>query len=84
MEDEGEDEIQKSRHVTYLFLALFVEGRSRAAMTVARFDPAGKHVFLGTSSAHVLVFNTRTKTVNTIDFLCHSFIHMHLADDSTT
>lgn len=32
-------------------------------MTVARFDPTGKHVFIGTSSGSVLVFNTRTKSV---------------------
>ena len=50
----------------YPFLTPFVEGESRAAMTVARFDPAGKHVFLGTSAAYVLVFNTRTKTVSAV------------------
>lgn len=36
---------------------------NRAAMTVARFDPTGKHIFVGTSSGSVLVFNTRTKSV---------------------
>ncbi|KAI0775475.1 WD40 repeat-like protein [Irpex lacteus] len=49
VDDEGEDEVQMSK--------------PRAAVTVARFDPSGKHVFLGTSSAHILVFNTRTKTM---------------------
>ncbi|KAK7060109.1 chromatin binding protein [Paramarasmius palmivorus] len=39
------------------------EDSRRAAMTVARFDPTGKHVFVGTSSGHILVFNTRTKTM---------------------
>ena len=33
-------------------------------MTVARFDPLGKHIFVGTSSGSLLVFNTRTKTVS--------------------
>ncbi|KAA1466074.1 WD40 repeat-like protein [Dentipellis sp. KUC8613] len=33
----------------------------RSAMTVARFDPSGKHVFIGTSVGSILVFNTRTK-----------------------
>jgi hypothetical protein len=36
----------------------------RSAMTVARFDPTGKHIFIGTSSGSVLVFNTRTKSVS--------------------
>ncbi|KAL0570490.1 chromatin binding protein [Marasmius crinis-equi] len=35
----------------------------RAAMTVARFSPTGKHIFIGTSSGHVLVFNTRTRVM---------------------
>ncbi|KAF9468770.1 WD40 repeat-like protein [Collybia nuda] len=35
--------------------------KNRSAMTVARFDPSGKHIFIGTSSGSVLVFNTRTK-----------------------
>jgi len=32
-------------------------------MTVARFDPTGQHVFVGTSVGSILVFNTRTKTM---------------------
>lgn len=32
-------------------------------MTVARFDPSGKHIFIGTSNSTLLVFNTRTRTV---------------------
>ncbi|KAH0587079.1 hypothetical protein H2248_005897 [Termitomyces sp. 'cryptogamus'] len=32
-------------------------------MTVARFDPSGKLIFIGTSSGYVLVFNTRTKVM---------------------
>ncbi|TCD61486.1 chromatin binding protein [Steccherinum ochraceum] len=37
--------------------------RHRAAMTVARFDPSGRHAFVGTSNGYVLVFNTRTKSL---------------------
>ncbi|KZT20675.1 WD40 repeat-like protein [Neolentinus lepideus HHB14362 ss-1] len=37
--------------------------RPRSAITVARFDPSGKHIFAGTSTGSVLVFNTRTKTI---------------------
>ncbi|KNZ73663.1 Retinoblastoma-binding protein 5, partial [Termitomyces sp. J132] len=37
--------------------------RSRSNMTVARFDPSGKLIFIGTSSGYVLVFNTRTKVM---------------------
>lgn len=37
--------------------------RPRSAITVARFDPSGKHIFAGTSTGSVLVFNTRTKTM---------------------
>ncbi|ETW84254.1 hypothetical protein HETIRDRAFT_21704, partial [Heterobasidion irregulare TC 32-1] len=36
---------------------------SRSAMTVARFDPSGKHIFIGTSVGSILVFNTRTKSM---------------------
>ncbi|KAI0069116.1 WD40 repeat-like protein [Artomyces pyxidatus] len=35
----------------------------RSAMTTARFDPTGKHIFVGTSVGSILVFNTRTKTM---------------------
>ena len=34
-----------------------------AALTVAKFDPSGKYIFVGTSQGTILVFNTRTKTV---------------------
>lgn len=37
--------------------------RFRFPMTVARFDPSGKFIFIGTASGKVLVFNTRTKMV---------------------
>lgn len=32
-------------------------------MTTARFDPSGRHVFVGTSTGNVLVFNSRMKIV---------------------
>ncbi|KAI0317746.1 quinon protein alcohol dehydrogenase-like superfamily [Amylostereum chailletii] len=32
-------------------------------MTVATFDPSGKHIFVGTNVGTILVFNTRTKTM---------------------
>ncbi|KAI0047292.1 WD40 repeat-like protein [Auriscalpium vulgare] len=35
----------------------------RSAMSVARFDPSGKNVFVGTSLGSILVFNSRTKTM---------------------
>ncbi|OSD04175.1 WD40 repeat-like protein [Trametes coccinea BRFM310] len=47
VQDENEDEAQISR--------------SRTAFSAARFDPSGKHVFLGTTLGNVLVFNSRTK-----------------------
>ncbi|EIN10220.1 WD40 repeat-like protein, partial [Punctularia strigosozonata HHB-11173 SS5] len=34
-----------------------------AAMTAVRFDPSGKHIFVGTSNGSIIVFNTRTKTM---------------------
>ncbi|KAI0751218.1 WD40 repeat-like protein [Daedaleopsis nitida] len=37
--------------------------RSRSLYTVARFDPTGKHIFVGTTLGFLLVFNTRTKTM---------------------
>ncbi|KAI0922003.1 hypothetical protein AcV5_000551 [Taiwanofungus camphoratus] len=47
VQEDSDDEAQSSR--------------ARSAMTVARFDPSGKHIFVGTSSGSVVVFNTRTK-----------------------
>ena len=42
-------------------------------MTVARFDPSGKFVFIGTSAGTILVFNTRTKTVSFVSILPSPF-----------
>lgn len=36
----------------------------RSTMTVVHFDPSGKHIFAGTSTGSVVVFNARTKTVS--------------------
>ncbi|KDQ65048.1 hypothetical protein JAAARDRAFT_64839 [Jaapia argillacea MUCL 33604] len=47
--EESDDESQMSR--------------PRSFMTVARFDPTGKYIFIGTSSGTLLVFNTRAKTM---------------------
>jgi len=33
-------------------------------MTIARFDPSGKNIFVGTAAGNLLVFNTRTKIVS--------------------
>ncbi|KAI0662892.1 WD40 repeat-like protein [Cubamyces menziesii] len=49
VQDESDDEGQMNR--------------SRAVFTAARFEPSGKHVFLGTSLGYILVFNARTKTM---------------------
>ncbi|KAH9921520.1 COMPASS complex protein [Epithele typhae] len=35
----------------------------RVGVTTARFDPSGRHIFAGTTQGHILVFNTRTKTI---------------------
>ncbi|KAF9224389.1 WD40 repeat-like protein [Gyrodon lividus] len=35
--------------------------RARPIMTTARFDPTGRHVFVGTSAGTMCVFNVRTK-----------------------
>jgi COMPASS component SWD1 len=32
-------------------------------MTVARFDPTGKNIFVGTASGYLLIFNARTKVM---------------------
>jgi len=44
----------------------------RSTMTVVRFDPSGKHVYVGTSIGSILVFNTRTKSVRLIPCRCCS------------
>ena len=51
VQDESEDEGQQS------------SGKTRIAITTARFDPTGRYIFAGTAAGSLLVFNTRTKTV---------------------
>ncbi|TFK28634.1 WD40 repeat-like protein [Coprinopsis marcescibilis] len=53
VDDDSDDEEMKGEP----------SSRSRTHMTVARFDPAGKHIFIGTSNGTLLVFRTRTKTM---------------------
>lgn len=49
-------------------------------MTAARFDPAGRLVFVGTANGQVLVFNTRTKMVYTSHLFTFvlDYWHKHL------
>ena len=70
--DESEQEDDEYRHRYGFAISLKVFHKMlmnriicvcRSAFTVARFDPSGKHVFVGTSQGTILVFNTRTKTV---------------------
>ena len=52
-------------------------------MTVARFDPSGKYVFIGTSAGTILVFNTRTKSVSFVS-LRHLPSHVNILDGCPT
>lgn len=36
---------------------------ARSFMTVARFEPSGKYIFIGTTAGSLLVFNSRTKAM---------------------
>ena len=47
-------------------------------MTVARFDPSGKHIFIGTAAGSILVFNTRTKIVSFTFLLWIRFTHSYI------
>lgn len=38
----------------------------RTVMTTVRFDPTGRHVFVGTSAGTIEVYNTRTKSVSLV------------------
>ena len=48
---------------SYRAVLLTPNNVSPAAFTVARFDPTGRYVFVGTSNGSILVFHSRTKTV---------------------
>jgi COMPASS component SWD1 len=60
-ENNGNVRVRYDSRCLSIFL-LFIPYIS-SPMTVARFDPSGKFIFIGTASGKVLVFNTRTKTV---------------------
>jgi hypothetical protein len=53
-------------------------------MTVACFDPSGKSVFFGTSNGNILVFNTRTKMVRSLNARSNKTLDMMITDDCTT
>ena len=80
-DDEGEAQGTKQRYAVFSSqkthkVLMRVRPTYRPAMTVARFDPTGKHIFVGTSSGSVLVFNTRSKSVRFPSLALH--LH-HLA-----
>jgi COMPASS component SWD1 len=59
---DADEDVQ--RYVSLCFYTLFLR-LFRSAMTMARFDPSGKYIFIGTAAGTLLVFNSRTKTVST-------------------
>ena len=66
-EDEQDEEYSKYvlSDLRFIKLIFFFDSFPSCAMTVARFDPSGKHIFIGTSQGTICVFNTRTKAVRT-------------------
>ena len=64
-DDSDEESGAPSRYALPLlsFSSWIYSAYGRSAMTVAQFDPTGRHIFVGTSTGSILVFNTRTKTV---------------------
>jgi COMPASS component SWD1 len=74
VQDDSDDESSASPRYALPLLLLLpcrYSARDRSAMTVAQFDPTGRHIFVGTSTGSILVFNTRTKTVSCV-FVCFS------------
>jgi hypothetical protein len=65
-DDSDEESGASSRYAFPLlpFSSCKYSAYDRSAMTVAQFDPTGRHIFVGTSTGSILVFNTRTKTVS--------------------
>jgi hypothetical protein len=66
VQDDSDEESGASARYALLLLPFFLckySAYDRSAMTVAQFDPTGRHIFVGTSTGSILVFNTRTKTV---------------------
>ena len=62
-EDESNGNVRVRYDFRYLLKKLSYLFYVRSPMTVARFDPSGNFIFIGTASGKVLVFNARTKTV---------------------
>lgn len=66
VQDDSDEESGASPRYVFPLLPVSLYRHStcaRSAMTVAQFDPTGRHIFVGTSTGSILVFNTRTKTV---------------------
>nr|GAT47739.1 predicted protein [Mycena chlorophos] len=60
----GEAFVVDRRKAHFSRIELIDESESvRSGFTIARFEPSGKHIFLGTGSSQISVFNTRTKTL---------------------
>jgi COMPASS component SWD1 len=82
---QEEDDRQRYVLVLQMFGRTLMMNIRSSAMTVARFDPSGKLVFVGTSNGNILVFHTRTKSVRKylspgmteIDVVCFKLIARH-------
>ena len=67
VQDDSDEESGASSRYVPIFPPVLLcrcSACNRSAMTVAQFDPTGRHIFVGTSTGSILVFNTRTKTVS--------------------
>jgi hypothetical protein len=72
VQDDSDDDSSASPRCALLLLSVLLcrcSACHRSAMTAAQFDPTGRHIFVGTSTGSILVFNTRTKTVSCA-FVC--------------
>ncbi len=63
---------------------LTIEPVHSAALTVARFDPSGRYIFVGTSQGTILVFNTRIKTVCLPPIKINGLLTMYLSSSLDT
>lgn len=68
VQDDSDEELGASSRCALPLLpfSCIYSACDRSAMTVARFDPTGRHIFVGTSTGSILVFNSRTKTVGRV------------------
>jgi len=66
--EESDDEQGQSTRTRYVLALVSLVPTTfivvRSFMTVARFEPSGKYIFIGTTAGSLLVFNSRTKTVS--------------------